>query len=302
MNSILPFIFAIYPLCLVGAALTWLLGAKRRSGLRWTILTAACGSIVALAFLAGPWAFTSYYLRYVSLALFAFATIHTYRRMKVNTTMTMAWSAPRLDFSVSAFLLFTALDVLAIAAYYQPGQPLNLSFPLTSGSYYVLQGGNSLVTNPFHALSGNRLALDIVKLNQFGNRAGGIAPRSLNAYEIFSEKLCSPCEGSVLSVRDSLPDNAPGRPDLEHPEGNYIVLKCGDAEVFMAHLKRGSIAVTVGEDVTIGQPLGNIGNSGNTLEPHLHISAAKGGAETGLRFNDRELSVNSVVISNARDD
>lgn len=105
-----------------------------------------------------------------------------------------------------------------------------------------------------------------------------------------------------MSVRDGLPDNAPGRPDPAHPEGNCIVLKCGDAELFMAHLKRGSIAVTVGEDVTTGQPLGNIGNSGKTLEPHLHISATKGGAETGLRFNGRKLSVNSVVISNARGD
>lgn len=302
MNSILPYIFAIYPLSLVGAALAWMLGAKRQSGLRWAMLAAACGSIVGLAFLAGPWAFTSYYLRYVSLGLFALATVYAYRHMKTDTTTAKVWSAPRLAFPALVLLLFSALDVLAIAAYYQPGQPLNLSFPLTSGSYYVLQGGNSPVTNPFHALSGNRLALDIVKLNRFGNRAGGIAPRSLNAYEIFDDKLCSPCEGSVLSVRDGLPDNAPGRPDPAHPEGNCIVLKCGDAEVFMAHLKRGSIAVTVGEDVTTGQPLGNIGNSGNTLEPHLHISATKGGAETGLRFNGRKLSVNSVVISNARGD
>ena len=264
------------------------------------MLTAACGSIVGLAFLAGPWAFTSYYLRHVSLGLFALATVYAYRHMETDTIISKVGSAPRLAFSVLVLLIFTALDVLAIAAYYQPGQPLKLSFPLTSGSYYVLQGGNSLVTNPFHVLSGNRLALDIVKLNRFGNRAGGIAPRSLNAYEIFDDKLCSPCEGRVLSVRDGLPDNAPGQPDPECPEGNYIVVKCGDAEVFMAHLKRGSIAVTVGEDVTTGQSLGNIGNSGNTLEPHLHISATKGGAETGVRLDGRKLSVNSVIISNCK--
>jgi len=117
----------------------------------------------------------------------------------------------------------------------------------------------------------------------------------LNAYEIFGEKLCSPCDGTVLSVRDGLPDNAPGRPDVEHPEGNNIVLKCGDAEVFLAHLKRGSISVTAGEAVTIGKPLGEVGNSGNTLEPHMHISAMQGRAEKGLEFNGRKLSVNSVA-------
>lgn len=260
MNLVLPFIFALYPLCLVGLAHAWLLGANQQSQPQWAILTATCGSMVGLAFLAGPWAFTSYYLRYVSLGSFALAIIYTHRRMKADKAIVKDGSTP---WQVSVLLLFTVLDALAIAAYHQPGE-LNLSFPLTSGSYYVLQGGNSVVTNPFHTLSGTKLALDIVKLNRFGNRAGGIAPRTLNSYEIFGEKLCSPCDGTVLSVRDGLPDNAPGSPDVEHPEGNHIVLKCGDAEVFLAHLKRGSISVPAGEVVTIGQPLGEIGNSGNT--------------------------------------
>lgn len=292
MNLVLPFISAFYPLCLVGLAHAWLLGAKQQSQPRWAMLTAACGSMVGLAFLAGPWAFTSYYLRFASLGSFTLTIIYTYRRMKANKTIDKDWSSA---WQVLVLLLFAVLDVLAVTAYFQPGEPLNLSFPLSSGSYYVLQGGNSVVTNPFHALSGNRLAFDIVKLNPFGNRADGIAPSTLKAYEIFGEKLCSPCNGTVLSVRDGLPDNAPGRPDVEHSEGNNIVLKCGDVKVFLAHLKRGSISVTVGEVVTIGQPLGEIGNSGNTLEPHLHISATKGGAEIGLRFNGRRLSVNSIV-------
>lgn len=292
LNLFLPFIFALYPLCLVGLAHAWLLGAKRQNQPRCAMLAATCGSMVGLAFLAGPWAFTSCYLRYVSLGSFALAIVYTYRLMKADKAIVKGRSRPR---RVLVLLLFTALDLLAVAAYYQPGEHLNLSFPLTSGSYYVLQGGNSVVTNPFHVLSGTRLALDIVKLNRFGNRGGGIAPGTLNNYEIFGERLCSPCNGTVLSVRDGLPDSAPGRPDAEHPEGNHIVLKCGDAKVFLAHLKRGSISVAVGEVVAIGQPLGEIGNSGNTLEPHLHISATKGGAEIGLRFNGRKLSVNSVV-------
>lgn len=292
MNLILPFIFALYPLCLVGLAHAWLLGAKQQSLPRWAMLTAACASMVGLAFLAGPWAFTSYYLRYVSLVSFALVIIYSYRRIKSEKCMAKDWSTP---WRVSVLLLFTVLDVLAVAAYYQSGETINLQFPLTSGSYYVLQGGNSVVTNPFHALSGTRLALDIVKLNRFGNRAGGIAPRTLNNYEIFGEKLRSPCDGTVLSVRDGLPDYAPGRPDVEHPEGNNIVLKCGEAKVFVAHLKCGSISVTAGEIVTIGKPLGEIGNSGNTLEPHLHICATKGGAEIGLGFDGRKLSVNSVI-------
>lgn len=300
MNAILPLIFALYPLCLGGVALAWLLGARLHSRSHWAMQIAVCGSIVAFAFLAGSWAFTSYYLRYVFLGLFVLAVVYSYRRMKFNAAIVKGWSTARIVFTATILLLFTVLDALAIAAYYQPSESLDLSFPLTSGTYCVLQGGNSVVTNPFHALSGNKPALDIVKLNRLGNRASGIAPPALNAYEIFGEELYSPCAGTVLSIQDNLPDNVPGKPDAQHPEGNYIVLKCADAEVFVAHLMRGSIAVTVGQVVTVGQPLGKVGNSGNTIEPHLHISAKKSGAEIWLRFNGRKLSVNSVIISNAR--
>lgn len=41
----------------------------------------------------------------------------------------------------------------------------------------------------------------------------------------------------------------------------------------LAHLRRNSVPVDIGDDVRAGQPLGAIGNSGNTSEPHLHIHA-----------------------------
>ena len=204
------------------------------------------------------------------------------------------WSRLRFSISLLALLLFVALDVLAVAAFHQPGSALDVSFPLASGKYYVLQGGSSTITNPFHASGGSRLAFDIVKLNGLGNRADGIAPRSLAAYEIFGERIYSPCAGTILFTQDGVPDNA-GRPDAEHPAGNHLVMKCADTELFLAHLKRGTIKVKAGQVVSAGELLGNVGNSGNTLEPHLHISAKMGGAERGLIFDNRNLSVNSVV-------
>lgn len=296
MSENLPIIFAVYPLLLSAVALIWLLRSRCRSWSNWAIRALACGSIIAFVFLAGSWVFTSYYLRYVLPVLFAVIASYSYRRMKRGASGATTQNTGMPVSSALVFLLFVGLDALTIASHYHSGEALNVSFPLASGAYYVLQGGTSVVTNPFHALSGSNLALDIVKLNSLGNRADGIFPRALNAYEIFGEKLYSPCEGSVLRVRDSLPDNPPGKPDAEHPEGNYIVLKCADAEIFMGHLMQGSIEVAQGEVVTVGQPIAQIGNSGNTLEPHLHIEAKKSGAECGLRFDGRLLSVNNVVI------
>lgn len=255
---------------------------------------AASGSVIAFAFLTGPWALTSYYLRYASLVLFFLTLAYLIRRAKFNDNA-RHWSRLRFSVSLLALLLFLVLDVLAIAAFHQPGSPLNLSFPLASGKYYVLQGGNSMITNPFHALGGSRLAFDIVKLNRFGNRADGIAPVSLATYEIFGERIYSPCAGTILSAQDGLPDNAPGHPDAEHPAGNHLVMKCADTELFMAHLKRGTIRVRAGQVVSAGELLGSVGNSGNTLEPHLHISAKMGGVERGVVFDNRKLSVNSLV-------
>jgi hypothetical protein len=261
---------------------------------------AVSGSIVAFAFLAGPWAFTSYYLRYVVLCVFALVVPYSYRRTKLARTMQQDQTPRRLIVSATILGLFTVLDALAVASHVEPRESLDLSFPLASGTYYVLQGGNSVVTNPFHSLSGTKLALDIVGLNAFGNRANGIAPRTLADYDIFGDVVYSPCAGIVLAVQDTLADNPPGAPDTEHP-ANHVTVKCEEVEIFMAHLMQGSARVAAGKTVTLQQPLGRVGNSGNTLEPHLHIGAKKNGAEMGLMFDGRWLPMNSVVIGTRRD-
>lgn len=41
----------------------------------------------------------------------------------------------------------------------------------------------------------------------------------------------------------------------------------------VGHLREGSVAVTTGDRVRAGQVIGQVGNSGNTAEPHVHIQA-----------------------------
>ena len=48
--------------------------------------------------------------------------------------------------------------------------------------------------------------------------------------------------------------------------------------------------VTVGEIVTTGDPLGEVGNSGNTSEPHLHIHAERGG-EPGVILDGNSVPI-----------
>ncbi|MGN7942219.1 M23 family metallopeptidase [Virgibacillus sp. 6R] len=60
-------------------------------------------------------------------------------------------------------------------------------------------------------------------------------------------------------------------------------------------MKKRSILVEAGDAVKRGQPIGLVGNSGNTTEPHLHIHAEKDGKGVPIRFDGKFLVRNSLV-------
>lgn len=262
----------------------------------------------AFAFLAAPWVLVSLYLRMAFLALFTVAGLRFVRtagrRPEASPVQAPRWFQTLL----MGALLFggLTLDLLIFGGWTYTGNAVELSFPLRNGTYAVLQGGKSPVTNFFHRSNpSQRYALDVVRVNWFGNRAKGIRPRQLDAYEIFGDAVYSPCEGSVRQARDGIADNAPGEVNQRHPAGNHILMVCAEAQVLLAHLQRGSVAVKDGDLVLRGLYVGRVGNSGNTLEPHLHVSAE---VDPSLRkdpepkplpltFDGRFLSMNSVVAS-----
>jgi murein DD-endopeptidase MepM/ murein hydrolase activator NlpD len=55
-----------------------------------------------------------------------------------------------------------------------------------------------------------------------------------------------------------------------------VLIAFGGLVALVAHLRRGSVTVATGDRVTEGQQLGVIGNSGNTLAPHLHFQVMDG--------------------------
>ena len=152
------------------------------------------------------------------------------------------------------------------------------------------------LANPFHGAA-ERYALDVVKLNRLGNRAAGVAPRALRAYEIHGTPVYSPCTGTVLAARDGLPDNEPGAADVTHPEGNHVRLRCGDVDILLAHLMEASLTPKTGDTVAAGSLLGRVGNSGNSAEPHLHIAATRKGAAVPIAFGTVVPAVNDIVLS-----
>ena len=89
--------------------------------------------------------------------------------------------------------------------------------------------------------------------------------------------------GTVRGVRDDMADilqGTPGAPDVSDREcGNGIVVSHGDGwETQYCHMKKGSVTVQTGQTVAMGQVLGQVGLSGATQFPHVHLSVRKNGA------------------------
>ncbi len=83
--------------------------------------------------------------------------------------------------------------------------------------------------------------------------------------------------GTVIGVRDGMPDvsvKAVGKDTVTGKEcGNGVMLDHGNGWTTQyCHMKQGSISVNKGDVVSRGQPLGQVGLSGNTEFPHVHLT------------------------------
>jgi Peptidase family M23 len=89
--------------------------------------------------------------------------------------------------------------------------------------------------------------------------------------------------GVVREVRDGMPDTGKRAYDASGDKaralGNAVAVDHGSGwSTFYGHLRQGSLRVRMGERVTTGQALGEIGLSGSTEFPHLHFELRRGGA------------------------
>ena len=63
---------------------------------------------------------------------------------------------------------------------------------------------------------------------------------------------------------------------LEYFLGNYIIIESAfGVYALLAHLKKDSLRVKEGQKVVEGEIIAYVGNSGNTIQPHLHFQLMK---------------------------
>jgi hypothetical protein len=167
--------------------------------------------------------------------------------------------------------------------------PLILSAPLKQRRYAT---AGAPANNSYHRRTINfidekfwtsqRYAVDLIGLDDGNRYRDGL--ENINAdYYGYDDIVYSATAGTVVSVIDTIANNIPPKvPDivpsaLYRAGGNQVVVKVsGDAYVYYGHLVRASTELHAGDKVEIGQPLGRLGNSGNSDAPQLHIQVMDG--------------------------
>jgi hypothetical protein len=91
--------------------------------------------------------------------------------------------------------------------------------------------------------------------------------------------------GTVRGARDGMPDiliSDPNAPPLDGRDcGNGVLIDHGNGwESQYCHMKQGSVTVRPGDPVPPGAVLGQVGLSGRTEFPHLHVTLRKDGVVT----------------------
>lgn len=251
--------------------------------LRTVALLAFC---LVLA-LVGMWAFPPWWTPQAYAVLALAATLPAWRRLRRRDR-----PAGRLrrggEIAVSGLVLAAAVG-LAVPAFEgrrTPEGAVDIAFPLEPGRYLVLNGGHHPVVNAhfmtlnnpgYAAYRGQSFAVDLIAIDAWGRRAttwaGSVDPAE---YLIWGARVLAPCDGRVVAAEGAMVDHQVPDRDPDRPAGNFLLIDCGAFHVLLAHLRRTSLRVETGDEVLSGQVLAEVGNSGQSGEPHLHVHVQRG--------------------------
>ena len=119
-----------------------------------------------------------------------------------------------------------------------------------------------------------RYAVDYKQLDADNRIYSG--EKEVDSYTIYGQEAIAVADATVVKVVDGVPEQEPGvfpegiSPD--EADGNSVILDIGGGNYALyGHFQPGSVRVKEGERVKRGEVLGLVGNSGNSLAPHLHF-------------------------------
>ncbi|WP_373355221.1 M23 family metallopeptidase [Pseudoroseicyclus sp. CXY001] len=298
-----PFLFVMQVALPVGLLL-WLWLRPMRGGLPLVLQVLATGVALAAIAMVAPFAMPPYWVPWLYGAAWLLLSIRGLARSRRGL-----WpEGPVVSVALAPVIALGIYGAGQIAEAVPGQRPpegvevVDLAAPLPGGLYIVENGGSRQAVNGhMHLLAepgpdrGQAYAADIIRIRPSGLRTDGWRPADPSRYLGFGTPVVAPCAGEVVAASDTAPDMAVPLADAEHPEGNSVTLDCGGTSVVLAHLRQGSLAVATGDAVEVGAPLGELGNSGNTTEPHLHIHAERDGAPLAITLEGRFLARNDRI-------
>jgi hypothetical protein len=162
----------------------------------------------------------------------------------------------------------------------------------------------------------NRFAYDFMFVDSKGSLYDNDGLKNEGFYGWGKTVLC-PGDGEVVAVAHDVPDNMMGQTSyfdhelwFKDPErafklapGNHVYIDHGNSEFSaLAHMQKDTVRADIGDKLIRGEPVGKMGNSGDSYYPHIHYQQQKGRDERtseGLpsRFREFELILGNTSKS-----
>lgn len=164
---------------------------------------------------------------------------------------------------------------------HRPENPPAIALPV-QGTWRVTQGHTCETTHRRSPL-GSEFAWDLAAIDDEPRPAGSKPPSQHDEPSFgFGRPVTAPIAGRVAAAFGDADDNVAGGElprrsigeTMRDPLwyfGNYVVIEGPSVSVLLAHLRKGSLAVKKGDVVREGDPVATVGNSGRTVDPHLHV-------------------------------
>ena len=150
-----------------------------------------------------------------------------------------------------------------------PRDPVTIGLP-QAARWEAVSAGRSALVNNHWTFAVQRDAIDFVEVVDDRTHRGDGS--RLEDFAIYSQSVLAVADARVTEAVDGLPDLPVGGYTRHDMAGNHLILDIGGGHyVLYGHLEQGSVRVRVGEQVRRGQVIGQVGDSGNSGEPHLHL-------------------------------
>jgi hypothetical protein len=177
--------------------------------------------------------------------------------------------------------------------------PVVLDFPLR-GEWFAPNTPGTKIPSHGTDLLGARYAYDFVGIDPESHSMRFFRSSSLQYLSFgarlqdffgWGQPIFSATAGIVVQAEDGVPERNPVHPlrdflirvrnaraftsnqakDYRILSGNFIIVESSEGYAVYAHAQTGSIIVSPGDKVSVGQQLANVGHSGNSTAPHLHF-------------------------------